>query len=555
MILDYNPHKSLYTLHVPRDGKEAEYMNEFGLDMSSTASSNDEAVLFTGSPYAAATFAEHATPAAMERLAPIIAEIDLSRATDSSGHYDFPPEEELAPYQKADLEYGLKRTRFLCADEPGLGKTPIAIAYANELRAQRILVVCPASIRLQWAQRILQFSTMGVSYDVPNPQVVVVASARNGLPEDAAWYLVSYDLAAKEGILNALRKISFDLGIFDEVHYAKSIAARRSRALFGGGNDPLYAEALADSCTRVVGLSGTPMPNRPREIYNIARHFNFQSIDWLSEDRFNYRYNPITELMVQKKSGQRVLINSEHSGRHAELQNRLRAHFMSRHLKRDVLTQLKLPEYDLIRVEETSAVKAALKAESLLGIDLDHLEGETAEVLGHITTARRLMGEAIAPQAAKWLEMLHDGGEDKLVLFYWFIENGTIVYNELGKALARRGKSIVRVDGHTSATEKAALVSQFITDPNCAVMMGNVLTLGTGTDGLQKVCNHCLIMEPEWVPGNNVQCVDRLDRWGQRSTVQADIFVAPNSIAERVLDSALRKARVTHNALDRRYGT
>lgn len=554
MKLDYSDIDGLYTLTVPRVGADIDvYMKEYGLNFSQPASSTDEAVFFTGSPYAAATFVQHATLAAMRKLAPICAEIDLSRATDSNAHIDFPEDEELAPYQKADVEYGLKRERFLCADEPGLGKTPIAIAVANEMRAKRCLVVVPASIRHQWCARIQRFSTMGMSYQVPNPLVYAVTTGRNGVADDAAWTVVSYDLARSEGILNALRKERYDIGIFDEIHFAKTPGSRRSRALWGGGTDPLYHEALADCCERVVGLSGTPMPNRPREIYSVARHMNWQSVDWMSQDKFEERFNPSEERWVQRKDGEWVLIKDERSGRHAELQNRLRAHFMSRHLKREVLTQLKLPQYDLIRVEETAAVKAALRAESMLGIDPDadlgHFDGE---VLGHITTARRLMGEAIAPQCADWMKMLIEGGEDKLLLFYWFINNGNIVEKQLAPWLERHHKYVLRVDGSTGEN-KQAIVQRFIDDPNAAVLMGNVLTLGTGTDGLQGVCNHALLMEPDWVPGNNVQCIDRLDRFGQAHTVQADLFVAPNSIAERTLASSLRKARVTHNALDRRY--
>jgi SNF2 family DNA or RNA helicase len=60
-----------------------------------------------------------------------------------------------------------------------------------------------------------------------------------------------------------------------------------------------------------------------------------------------------------------------------------------------------------------------------------------------------------------------------------------------------------------------------------------------------------LIAEPDWVAGNNIQAIDRLDRGGQKLVVQADTFVAPNSIAERILAAALRKLQTTHAALDK----
>jgi SNF2 family DNA or RNA helicase len=141
--------------------------------------------------------------------------------------------------------------------------------------------------------------------------------------------------------------------------------------------------------------------------------------------------------------------------------------------------------------------------------------------------------------------MLLDSGEEKLTLFAWHIE----VLDILERALQKYG--VVRIDGSTSAKQKQDRVDMFIQNPACHVIIGNLLSMGTGTDGLQEVCYHGLIAEPSWTPGENIQAFDRLDRGGQRNAVQGEIFVAPNSIAERVLASALTKLHVTHNTLDR----
>ena len=169
-------------------------------------------------------------------------------------------------------------------------------------------------------------------------------------------------------------------------------------------------------------------------------------------------------------------------------------------------------------------------------------------MLGHIAVVRRLMGIALAPQVADYVEMLLDGGEEKLVLFAWHTE----VMNILEARLAKHG--IVRMDGRTGAVKKDRLVKEFIANKRVKIALGNTLTMGTGTDGLQEVCNHALVAEADWTPGNNIQCFDRLDRGGQTRQVQGDIFVAPNSVAEKVLASALRKGQTIHKALDRQYG-
>ena len=550
MLLDYIEKTGAFVLKVPR--KEAalvqQLMRDHGLDFSTSASTAREAVLFTREVYAAATFHEHATLAARAQMGGILAEIEASWRATSSAHFrGVPPDKELWDFQRADLEYALRRQHCLIGDQPGLGKTPVAICYANEIEARHVLVIGPANIRLQWARRISEWTTMRWPY-----YVHAVTNGRRGVfptsSDRPGWNIVSYDLARTEAIGSALASNSYDLVILDEAHYLKTSDSRRTRAVFGGGQHRAF-DPLAERASHVLALTGTPLPNRPREAYTLARALCFDSIDWLSEDGFKERFNPSMQVeKVDPKTGRTKFFIDERSGRHAELQNRLRANFMVRHLKRDVMPQLKLPLYDLVQLEETGAVKAALKAESMLEIDPEHLEGADAEVLGHVAVVRRQMGIAMAPQVADYIDMLIDGGEWKLVLFAWHIE----VLDILQQRLQKHG--LVRIDGRHSATQKQKRVDEFVNDPTIGVCLGNILSMGTGTDGLQQVAYHGLIAEPSWTPGENLQAFDRLDRGGQREQVQADIFVVPGSFAERVLASALRKLQVTDAALDRRFG-
>jgi SWI/SNF-related matrix-associated actin-dependent regulator 1 of chromatin subfamily A len=547
VILDYVERTRAFTLQVPRSsGLNPNLVRlEHGLDYSTTASTPEMAVLFTREPYAAATFGEYATPRARQELGTILTEIEASRAPVGAGHYDVPLDKELWPYQAADLDYGLRRKHWLDADEPGLGKTPTAIVYCNELRAKRVLVACTAAIRRQWAERIKEWSTMSRYLGRGKFWIHTIENAKHGVNPDAEWTLVSYDLLRTPAIGRALAAGTYDVLILDEAHMLKTIDSRRTRAIFGGGEHRTF-DPLIERAEHVLALTGTPLPNRPREAYTLARGLSFDAIDWMSEERFKERFNPSELIERTRADGSTIRYLDERSGRHSELQNRLRASFMTRHLKREVMKDLHYPVYDLVRADETGPVKAALEAERLLDIDPEDLTGADAQVLGHVATVRREMGVALAPQVAQYVDICLAGGEEKIVLFAWHVE----VLDILTRLLYRHG--IARVDGRTSASAKERAVKLFQSDPKIKVIVGNVLSLGTGTDGLQHVCNHAIIAEPDWVPGNNVQCFDRLDRGGQRRQVQGDIFVAPGSFAERVLAGALRKGHVIHNALDRR---
>lgn len=565
MLLDYVPSTEAYTLRVLRsEGHNiAEFMADHGLDMSAPKTTADSALFFTREPYAAVSFREHATPQARARLAPLIGEIDASWRAESSAHIACPADCELWGFQKADVEYALRRTNTLVGDQPGLGKTPVAICYANEIRAKRVLVICPANIRLQWCKRIREWTTMRWPYNV-----YPILHGRHGVHPSAEWTIVSYDLARTEGIGKALARGTYDLVILDEAHYLKSTDSARSQVVFGDLETGMFnkvrrserdeilgydevCEPLAKRCGAIMALTGTPMPNRPREAYMLARHMNWDAIDWLSEANFKERFNPsMKREEIDAKTGRVKIWTDERTGRHAELQNRLRANFMVRHMKRDVMPQLKMPYLDIVYVEETGAVKQALQAESLLDIDPDTFkmrETEDKKDMGVYAIVRRQMGMAVAPLAAEYVSMVLDGGEEKVVVFGWHIA----VLDLLQERLAKYG--VIRIDGSTSAKQKQDRVERFASDRSYRVCLGNLKSLGTGTDGLQAVATHAIFAEYSEVPGDNEQAIDRLDRGGQLGTVQADFLVAPGSLGEKIMASSLRKKQTTNSALDRRY--
>lgn len=534
MELDFNAAKSVFFLRVPRgEADVALLMKEHGLDLSAPDSTAREAILLSHEPYAAVAFAAHATERARAQLGGMIREIDASWAPTSNAHIRVPADKELWPFQKADIEYALRRKHTLVGDQPGLGKTPIAIAFANEIDAKRVLVVCPASIRGQWVKRIREWTTMRWPYHIH-----MIRGSHDGAHPEAQWTVVSYELARTEAIAKALAKGYYDLLILDEAHYLKTIDTRRTRAIFGGGAERQF-EPLASRAERILALTGTPLPNRPREAYTLARGLCFDAIDWMSEDKFRFRFNPSVAGVTD--DGKTYV--DERSGRHSELQARLRANFMTRHLKRDVMTDLKMPEYDIIELEATTAVKKALKAESMLAINPADFDPHIS-IFGQWSTIRKEMGVALVPQFIDWIDALIDGGEDKLLVFAWHVE----VVNQLEAAWQRHG--VLRWQAGQMKRNDACK-EMFIKDPTRKIALGNHLTLGTGTDGLQSVCNHVLILEPDPVPGTNQQCIDRLDRGGQENTVQADLFVAPGSVLEKILGIALEKTQTTHKALDR----
>lgn len=304
---------------------------------------------------------------------------------------------------------------------------------------------------------------------------------------------------------------------------------------------PVYDLVNAGPRRRFTVLSDRG-PVIAHNCYLVARHLCWDALDWLSEDGFRYRFNP--SAAITTKNGK--VFNREEKGRLPELRARLRCNFMVRRLLRspEIKRQVDacLPQYELTYVEPNGAIQRVLKAEKLLDIDPDHLEQTDAETWGHIATLRREMGVAKAPRVVEHVRMLLDGGLEKVAVFAH--------HREVMDFLADRLSGGVRIWGGTTSVAKQRIVDQFIVDPRVRVIVGQMQSIGVGTDGLQRVCRWCVLAEPDWTPGMNEQVIRRIARHGQTRDVHAQFMAVEGSLDERILSSMLRKMHITHHALD-----
>lgn len=527
-----------YVLEAPTSNRKevAKAMSYRGMMFSTAASSRLQAVLFSRNPYSIADLASADDP----DLGAYKREIELSRALDGKGTHRLPPGKELWGYQKAALDYLLKRGGGIAGQQPGLGKTAISLAFCNAVEATRVLVIVPASVRIQWGKQIKEWST------ITCPSVSVMLNVKDGIHPTAHYQVISYEAARNPNIMKAIGHGRWDVLILDEVHKLKSVDALVSRAILGNSrgeyqHGDIRIPAIASYCDRLVALTGTPLLNRPSEVYNLFRYLDHESIDFCTEDQFKEKYNK----QANMKTIEGKHFKLESTSLELELQNRLRVNILSRHEKFDVQKQMKVPRYSIVSCQENGDVTAALGVEGMLGLTIEEIQTtKDFTILGHISEARRLMGEALAPQVCQYVSDLLDGGVAKYVLFGWHKSVLEIYEREL----AEYGTVVVHGGKNANARQKA--IDDFISDPNIRVFVANIQTGGEGVDGLQHVADHCGLGEPDWVPSRNEQAVSRLDRIGQMFQVTADVFVAPGSIAEKILVKSLEKMNIIHKVLD-----
>lgn len=550
MTLSYNKKQQCFFV-VTHDSEKAE---RAGLTLSTTTrGARGESVYFTSdynkkpamNPYAVMAYYDEADGSAREQLDPLKVDYDMSWKSET----DFQPAlstrvrelgHDFRPFQKVGIQYGLAKGNVLIGDEPGLGKTVQAIGICNEAKAKNVLVICPANVRLNWAKEFRKWSTLEKEY---NPQVF--SSSRHGFnqtvedrPVNTAIF--SYELAKNPGLHAAILDREWDALIIDEAHYLKTSDAQRTQAIFGGGRGLFKSRHISDHVNRIIGLTGTPLPNRPRECYTIAKALCPESIDWENYEDFCFRYNP----SAMMDTGH----NREEQGRLPELHARLRCNFMIRRLKKDVLKDLPDKVYEFAYCEPNGAISDVLKRERLLDFKVEDLKNPDSPMFGMISTLRREMGEAKVPRIIEHVKYLLDGvGIPKIVLF----AHHRSVMDALAHELEPFG--VVQVRGGMSMIGKDKSVQSFKNNPKNRIFLGQMDSAGVGIDGLQEVCDHVVIAEPAWTPGTNEQGIDRCHRIGQHGNVLAQFLIVEGSLDEKVLMAILEKNETIHNVLDKRH--
>ena len=490
--------------------------------------------------------------------------IQASRATSPYFYRaPYPERDGEAPYafQHAGTEYVLSRDHALLGDAPGLGKTLEAILVGNAIKAEHTLVVCPASLRLNWEKEIKKWSLAepqktprSRTSTTPSVLTYPVLKSKDGISPEANYVIVSYALLLNKAILAAILDLRWDHLILDEAHAIKDPKGNRRTAVL------CKPDMLPSVVGRITLASGTILPNQPIECYNAIRLLNWDAIDRVSLAGFREHYYDVggglvygptfdipTQTWTTKLHWSENVRNVPRNL--ADLQYRLRRHIMVRRLKEQVLPQLPPKQWHPFPLESTPAIRKALKhegwkqAEKLYEMDPTSFN-HGIPVEGAISTARRELGEAKAPAVLEYIQETLASGVYKLVVACWHHS----VLDFMRESLSRYG--LVYMDGSTSPKRKQEAVDTFQESDSVRIILGQMMPLGEGWTLTQA--QDIVLVEPDWVPGKNDQLLDRCHRIGtcENANVIGHIPVVPGTLDEKILSTVIRKDRSIYAALD-----
>ena len=449
---------------------------------------------------------------------------------------------EYLPFQKAGIEFISKRNNVLLADEMGLGKTIIALGYINlNPNLKHILIICPASLKLNWKREAEKWLINKLSIDVVNSIETKLDSSN--------IVIINYDILKK--FHKELRKIEWDLLVCDEVHKIKSWKALRTKEVIGGkGIPPLKAK-------KKLFLTGTPILNHPIEIWT--------SVHFLAPKEFDNFWH----FTRQYCNAQQTKYGMDLSGTNnlEELNERLRASVMLRRLKADVLPELPPKRRQIIELNMNGFSSLIKKEQEIweretnkvekLRKELEKLQAEKENELykeqvkklrnakfaafTEISRIRHETAVAKVPLVIEFIEDLFEEDENKKLVVFAH-------HHDVINLISERFKDCcVVLTGETSIQNRQEAVDRFQNDLKAKLFVGSITAAGVGIT--LTASSHVIFAELDWVPANIFQCEDRCHRIGTVESVLIQHLVFDGSIDANIAKKLLVKQEMIEKAL------
>lgn len=425
------------------------------------------------------------------------------------------------PYQREGIlriEQAGRRT--LLADEMGLGKTLQALwVMRRSPDCFPAVVVCPAMVKYAWQLQAAVHTGLRANVlegqKPPTRRAIFTGNL----------FVLNYDIL--QHWLPWLNKLKPKMLILDECQNLTNPRTIRTKA----------ARTLARSCPYVLAMSGTPLQNRPAELYPILNMIWPGVFDSFIDYATLYCKPTRRPWGMEYKGATRL----------PELNRRLTGLGMIRRLKADVLKEL--PE-QITQVTPTTLKDQEqydeAKADFHKWLRRHHPErysaATRAEELSQMGYLLKLVARLKMPAIAAWIDAYLRDTEEKLVVFAH--------HRALVAALHKRYlKTSVVVDGGTPARDRQTAVDRFQLDPKVRVFVGNKAAIAGPT---LTAATNVLFVEMYWRGTDHAQAAARLHRIGQHQTTWAHYLIARGTIEEYMCEIVQRKMGIVTGVLDGR---
>jgi SWI/SNF-related matrix-associated actin-dependent regulator 1 of chromatin subfamily A len=414
-------------------------------------------------------------------------------------------------HQKEAIQKLVENKKFILADDMGLGKTTSTIIAALETGAKKIMIICPATLKINWKREIENYTDRSI----------FIAEGKQ-FSSDSDFVIINYDIIknfhdAKNKEESKILMSKFDLVIVDEAHYIKNAQAQRTKLI----ND------IVKNVDRLWLLTGTPMTSRPIDYFNLLSLVDSPSAkNWMA---YVIRYCA----GYQFKVGNRKVWNVMGSSNLEELRDRTSSTILRR-LKENVLD---LPEKIITPVYLRLKSK---EYENVMGEYYDWYDKNPEESKSltvqftKLTKVRQIIANEKVKETIEIAENIIEQGK-KVIIFCNFTDSLNMIKEHFGK-------TAVKLDGSMSKTERQKSVDDFQEDEKVKVFVGNIKAAGVG---ITLTAAEVVIMNDlSFLPSDHAQAEDRAYRYGQKNNVLVYYPLFDNTIEGIIYDIINAKKQV-----------
>jgi SWI/SNF-related matrix-associated actin-dependent regulator 1 of chromatin subfamily A len=414
-------------------------------------------------------------------------------------------------HQKESIQKLVENKKFILADDMGLGKTTSTIIAALESGAKKILIVCPATLKINWKREIENYTDRSI----------FIAESKSFSTEHD-FVIINYDIiknfhSTKEKKNSDMMKANFDLVIVDEAHYIKNAQAKRTKLI----ND------IVKDIDRLWLLTGTPMTSRPIDYYNLLSLVDSPvAKNWMA---YVIRYCN----GFQFQAGPRKVWNVMGATNLEELRDRTSGTILRR-LKEDVLDlpdKIITPVYLRLKSREYEEIMG----EYYDWYDKNPEESKSLTVqFSKLTKVRQVIANEKIEQTIELAENILEQ-DKKVVIFCNFTDS-------LNRIVEHFGKSAVKIDGSMPKDNRQQSVDEFQNNPKVKVLVGNIKAAGVGitlTSGEAVIMN-----DLSFLPSDHAQAEDRCYRYGQKNNVLVYYPIFENTVEGVIYDIINAKKQV-----------
>jgi SWI/SNF-related matrix-associated actin-dependent regulator 1 of chromatin subfamily A len=414
-------------------------------------------------------------------------------------------------HQKLAIEKLSGTKRFILADDMGVGKTTSAVIAALEVNVKKILIICPASLKINWQREIENYSDRSV----------YICEGKNFSTEHD-FVIINYDILKNfydlKDIENSLiTKANFELIIIDEAHYISNGQAQRTKLV----------NSFVKQSKYLWLLTGTPMTSRPMNYFNLLSLIESPvAQNWMA---YAIRYCQ----GYQFKAGNRKVWNVSGASNLEELRDRTSRQFLRR-LKTEVLD---LPDKIItpVYLRLNSKQYMGLMGEYYDWYDKKKEESSSLTVqFSMLMKVRQVIAEEKIKHTIELAQNIID--QDKKVIIF------TNFTGVLEKIHEHFGKQSVYLDGSCSNPKRQHAVDEFQNNDKIKVFVGNLIAAGAG---ITLTAGEAVIMNDlSFVPAHHQQAEDRSYRYGQKNSVSVYYPIFDNSIEGIIYDMLSNKKNV-----------